>query len=1276
MNFWKRILGHKKLKKERDVEQSLEFEGETESLPLVLSSINTALTEIPNQKKDDDIKEREITSQTEKNNRRIRIFVSSTFRDMIEDRNLLMTHCWPQLRIFCSERKVEMTEVDLRWGISEEQSTRKETLKLCLNEISACRPYFIGLLGERYGWIPGDDAYTADLKEDQPWLKDLLGKSVTELEILYGVLNNPEMAGHAFFYFRDPQYAHEKGVDFLPENNSSSQKQDSLKRIIRKTCIEKNIPLHENYPDPRSLATLVLNQLKAAIDKEFPLFQIPNKWEREIRNQESYAESRRSIYIGRPEYFAALDKHITGEGPPMVIHGESGSGKSALLINWIAHWKKNHPEDFIFQHYIGSSEDSAIYWMIMLRMMVEIKSWLDDPKELAESEEDIKRDFPLWLSKARIRAYTKKIRFIIVLDGLNFIEDKEQGKLLSWLPEQQFKRTLRLVIANIPKEFSKDIEIQNWSTLQIQPLTKDERKRMVIEYLWRFSKKLDLPRLERITNSKATDNPLYLKFLLDELRITGTHDKLDARLDDYLAAKDIPALLGKIIARYQKDYEYDRKGLVRDTLGLIWASRRGLSEAELLQLLKDDNLPQLPLAIWTPLRAALEENLIDRSGILNFANNYFTSCIEKTFVTDQETKNYFRLALANFFETQRPSLRNSDELPWLLMKTKLFDRLRKCLINIDHFLYIIVRNENELLHYWILLKEEKSMEIPYLDSFKIWLTNNKSDLKLTSGAAIRLGKFLQSAGLYVEAESLYKMAHKISVKILDEEKWTEPASLNNLATLYMNTNRLEEAIPLMERGLEIQKKKYGINHPEVALCMNNIAAIYKETNRLKESELLYKKAIKICELSQGKDHPRIASYFNNLANLYEKSNRFKEAELLLIRALKIYEKQYGEDHPEVALLLNNLAENYRNTDRLVEAEPLFRRAIKINEENLGESHPLVANFHNNLALVLNETKNFGEAEIHYNKAIKIYQEKYGGKHPLMANCIFNMALLYDDTNRKDKAEQFFKKALVIYEESEGEHRPDIINCLNNLALLLSNAKHFDESEVLLRRALKIKEEYFGKNHPEVAKSLNVLAILLQFTNRQNQAELLFRRALNIAEISYGKDHPNVIEYLKSLVQILLNSNRQSEAEQLIRRLLKIEEENLGINHPEVSIMLTSLASLLFDVNRLIEAEPLMRRALKIDEENFGKDHPKVTIPLSNLGRLLQHTKRFEEAEPLYRRMVEILINFNRTTGTQHQDFQACIQYYFDLLIKMRWSKEKIVEQLKKLGVQFSDKFKL
>ena len=220
------------------------------------------------------------------NKRSIRVFISSTFRDMMEERDVLMTHTWPELRSFCRERQVELVEVDLRWGIAEEQSTRKETLKLCLDEIRACRPFFIGLLGERYGWVPGDDAFTADLKEEQSWLKDMHDKSVTELEILHGVLNNPEMAGRAFFYFRDPKYIEtitDKKADFLSETSADAEKQTKLKDLIRTTCTEKNIPLLETYTDPQSLAPIILEQLKAAIETQFPIEDIPDALTRSPR---------------------------------------------------------------------------------------------------------------------------------------------------------------------------------------------------------------------------------------------------------------------------------------------------------------------------------------------------------------------------------------------------------------------------------------------------------------------------------------------------------------------------------------------------------------------------------------------------------------------------------------------------------------------------------------------------------------------------------------------------------------------------------------------------------------------------------------------------------------------------------------------------------------------------------------------------------------------------------------------------------------------------------
>ena len=137
--------------------------------------------------------------------REIRVFVSSTFRDMQAEREEFV------------KRRLSATQKSLRvegghlgrggspMGVTDEQKSEGLVLPICLAEIRRCRPYFLGLLGERYGWVP--DSLPPDIVTSEPWVAERPGRSVTELEILHGVLDDPAMAGHAFFYFRDPAYA-------------------------------------------------------------------------------------------------------------------------------------------------------------------------------------------------------------------------------------------------------------------------------------------------------------------------------------------------------------------------------------------------------------------------------------------------------------------------------------------------------------------------------------------------------------------------------------------------------------------------------------------------------------------------------------------------------------------------------------------------------------------------------------------------------------------------------------------------------------------------------------------------------------------------------------------------------------------------------------------------------------------------------------------------------------------------------------------------------------
>jgi len=114
------------------------------------------------------------------------------------------------------ERKHRIAVMRAATNLAKRRDTKARAAVDGVAEIDRATSYFVGLLGERYGAVPKADAYTAGRLERQPWLEEHRGgKSLTELEILHGVLNNStRMAGRAHFYFRSREYARKKGGEY------------------------------------------------------------------------------------------------------------------------------------------------------------------------------------------------------------------------------------------------------------------------------------------------------------------------------------------------------------------------------------------------------------------------------------------------------------------------------------------------------------------------------------------------------------------------------------------------------------------------------------------------------------------------------------------------------------------------------------------------------------------------------------------------------------------------------------------------------------------------------------------------------------------------------------------------------------------------------------------------------------------------------------------------------------------------------------------------------
>ena len=75
----------------------------------------------------------------------LRVFVSSTFTDTHVERNILMNEILPDLRQRASGFDTEVTFVDMRWGVRDENTLDHMTWVACSKMLESCRETSCGL---------------------------------------------------------------------------------------------------------------------------------------------------------------------------------------------------------------------------------------------------------------------------------------------------------------------------------------------------------------------------------------------------------------------------------------------------------------------------------------------------------------------------------------------------------------------------------------------------------------------------------------------------------------------------------------------------------------------------------------------------------------------------------------------------------------------------------------------------------------------------------------------------------------------------------------------------------------------------------------------------------------------------------------------------------------------------------------------------------------------------------------------------------------------------
>jgi len=636
--------------------------------------------------------------------RTVRVFISSTFKDMHAERDLLTRYVFPELRQRAKSLFVNLYQTDLRWGIAESQT--KQSVFLCLNEVYRS-DYFIGLIGERYGFIPT----SYDVPKDDPrytWLDKVpIGYSITDLEIQAGALNSSSTKqNRAFFYFRNSEFLSNIpkpwSDDFLSEDENSKLKINNLKQRIRSSGFEtfdgypcswqgvlNDRPLVNNL---EQFAQRVIENLWTSLQEEYkPEYILLDDNQIEDHQHQQYRLSFLEHFVSRNKILQDTIKSI-GKYSIILLTGQQGSGKTAAMAaigNKIL--SRTDLNIKLYEHYVGITRSSLNSISMLRRLLCQI---INDHSELINQFpiEQIRTSNYTDLCKILAdfcRMRTNPSNIVICIDGIELLDNETLVQTLNFIPKDFNFDKITFILTTTEDNQIEQVckNLSNVLTINLSNLELLERSEIVRKHLDRFGKKLDeqafSSQMKFITSKRDSFKPSYLTLICEELLLMTDYEK---KITEKL--KTIPQRQNLFLLEIFKRLDIlFTETYVATVFGLIYSARQDLTEQELRDLINISfgtikNLPPSDNFIYpittTPLQLAdfiynchilLKPQLYDGPQTVSIASNEIRQIIKTRYIRSNEQQIYLYKLLAFYYWSE------ANGSQWTSMNVKAFEHL-------------------------------------------------------------------------------------------------------------------------------------------------------------------------------------------------------------------------------------------------------------------------------------------------------------------------------------------------------------------------------------------------------------------------------------------------------------------------------------------------------------------------------------------------------------------------------------------------------------------------
>ena len=381
--------------------------------------------------------------------------------------------------------------------------------------------------------------------------------------------------------------------------------------------------------------------------------------------------------------------------------------------------------------------------------------------------------------------------------------------------------------------------------------------------------------------------------------------------------------------------------------------------------------------------------------------------------------------------------------------------------------------------------------------------------------------------------------------------------LHVIAAIYCNLGQYSEAIPILNRSIEIPSIEEGQEHALAKFAGHmQLGDSYAMLGQLENSIRCYTTGLEIQRQVLGETDPRVGETCRYLAEAQVQALQFDEAEKLCQMALDIH-KENGSpasleeaadrrlmglicetkgDHEaalehlvlasmamvangqevEVASVDCSIGDTYLSLSRYDEAVFAYQKALTVFKTTKGENHPAVGSVFVRLADLYNKTGKLKESKSYCENALRMYEKPMPGVQPEeIASGLTDVSVIYESMNELEQAIKLLQKALKIYNDAPGQ-QSTIAGIEAQMGVLYYMLGDYSESYNSLNNAISKLRASGEKKSAFFGIALNQMGLACVQRYAINEALALFEEARSVLEQECGPYHPDTLGVYSNL----------------------------------------------------------------------------------------------------------------------------------------------------------------